>query len=186
MLLFSSRSRHTRCLCVWSSGVGSSDLRSSDRKRACGENFAGLERQFGEPGEIVERRTAGVRVRQHAAGGDPPAGDGEGAAAFGEYILRDDGDLAKHQLTAKAGRNARDEPAHPSREAIHCTRTRNRRLRNDTIACQIRPMRVDLSSQAYFRNPAAEIARLRAAGAVVEVRFPIVGTVWTTTTQELA
>jgi len=47
-------------------------------------------------------------------------------------------------------------------------------------------MRVDLSSQAYFRNPAAEIARLRAAGAVVEVRFPIVGTVWTTTTQELA
>jgi cytochrome P450 PksS len=47
-------------------------------------------------------------------------------------------------------------------------------------------MRFDLSSQAYFRNPAAEIAKLRAAGAVVEVRFPIVGTVWTTTTQELA
>jgi cytochrome P450 PksS len=47
-------------------------------------------------------------------------------------------------------------------------------------------MRFDLSSQAYFRDPAAEIARLRAAGAVVEVRFPIVGTVWTTTTQELA
>jgi cytochrome P450 len=47
-------------------------------------------------------------------------------------------------------------------------------------------MRFDLSSQAYFRNPAAEIARLRAAGAVVEVRFPIIGTVWTTTTQELA
>jgi cytochrome P450 len=47
-------------------------------------------------------------------------------------------------------------------------------------------MRVDLSSQAYFRNPAAEVARLRAAGAVVQVRFPIVGTVWTTTTQELA
>src|SRR5262249_32659154 len=105
---------------------------------------------------------------------------------FGEYILRDNGDLAKHQLMAKAGRNARDEPAHPSREAIHCTRTRNRRLRNDTIAGQIRPMRVDLSSQAYFRNPAAQIARMRAAGAVVEVRFPIVGTVWTTTTQELA
>ena len=47
-------------------------------------------------------------------------------------------------------------------------------------------MRFDLSSQAYFRNPAAGIARLRAAGAVVEVRFPIVGTVWTTTTQALA
>src|SRR5690242_9958724 len=47
-------------------------------------------------------------------------------------------------------------------------------------------MRVDLSGQAYFRNPAAEIARLRAAGAVVQVHFPIVGTVWTTTTQELA
>jgi len=47
-------------------------------------------------------------------------------------------------------------------------------------------MRFDLSSQAYFRNPAAEIAKLRAAGAVIEVRFPIVGTVWTTTTQELA
>jgi cytochrome P450 PksS len=46
--------------------------------------------------------------------------------------------------------------------------------------------RVDLSSQAYFRNPAAEIARLRAAGGVVQVRFPIVGTVWTTTTQALA
>jgi len=47
-------------------------------------------------------------------------------------------------------------------------------------------MRVDLSSQAYFRHPAAEIAKMRAAGAVVRVRFPIVGTVWTTTTQELA
>jgi cytochrome P450 PksS len=47
-------------------------------------------------------------------------------------------------------------------------------------------MRVDVSSQAYFRDPAAEIARIRAAGAVVQVHFPIVGTVWTTTTQELA
>jgi len=42
--------------------------------------------------------------------------------------------------------------------------------------------RADLSSQAYFRDPAAEIAKLRAAGGVVEVRFPLVGTVWTTTT----
>jgi cytochrome P450 len=46
--------------------------------------------------------------------------------------------------------------------------------------------RVDLSSQDYFRNPPAAIAKLRADGAVVKVRFPIVGTVWTTTTQELA
>jgi cytochrome P450 len=47
-------------------------------------------------------------------------------------------------------------------------------------------MRADFSSQAYFRNPAAEIAKLRSAGPVVEVHFPIVGTVWTTTTQEMA
>jgi cytochrome P450 len=47
-------------------------------------------------------------------------------------------------------------------------------------------MRADFSSQNYFRNPAAEIARLRSAGPVVEVRFPIVGKVWTTTTQDLA
>lgn len=47
-------------------------------------------------------------------------------------------------------------------------------------------MRVDFSSQDYFRNPAAEIARMRAAGPVLEVHFPIVGRVWTTTTQEMA
>jgi cytochrome P450 len=47
-------------------------------------------------------------------------------------------------------------------------------------------MRADFSSQSYFRNPAAEIAKLRSAGPVVEVRFPIVGRVWTTTTQDLA
>jgi len=47
-------------------------------------------------------------------------------------------------------------------------------------------MRVDMSSQAYFRDPTAEIAKLRAAGAVVQVRFPLIGTVWTTTTQDLA
>jgi cytochrome P450 len=44
----------------------------------------------------------------------------------------------------------------------------------------------DFTSQAYFRNPAVEIEKLRAAGPVVEVRFPLVGTVWTTTTQDLA
>jgi cytochrome P450 PksS len=47
-------------------------------------------------------------------------------------------------------------------------------------------MRADFSSQDYFRNPAAAIAKLRSAGPIVEVRFPIVGRVWTTTTQELA
>jgi cytochrome P450 len=47
-------------------------------------------------------------------------------------------------------------------------------------------MRADFSSQSYFRNPAAEIEKLRSAGPVVEVRFPIVGKVWTTTTQDLA
>ena len=47
-------------------------------------------------------------------------------------------------------------------------------------------MRADFSSPDYFRNPAAEIEKLRLAGPVVEVRFPIVGKVWTTTTQDLA
>jgi cytochrome P450 PksS len=44
----------------------------------------------------------------------------------------------------------------------------------------------DFTSQEFFRNPAAEIEKLRAAGPVVEVRFPLVGRVWTTTTQDLA
>jgi len=47
-------------------------------------------------------------------------------------------------------------------------------------------MRADFVSQAYFRNPAAELEKLRSAGAVLEVQFPIVGKVWTTTTQDLA
>jgi cytochrome P450 PksS len=47
-------------------------------------------------------------------------------------------------------------------------------------------MHADFSSQEYFRNPAASIAKLRAAGPVLDVHFPIVGRVWTTTTQELA
>ena len=45
---------------------------------------------------------------------------------------------------------------------------------------------MDFTSQAYFRNPAAGIEKLRAAGPVVEVKFPLVGKVWTTTTQDLA
>jgi cytochrome P450 len=47
-------------------------------------------------------------------------------------------------------------------------------------------LKTDFASPDYFRNPAAAIERLRAAGPVVEVRFPIVGRVWTTTTQALA
>jgi cytochrome P450 len=44
----------------------------------------------------------------------------------------------------------------------------------------------DFTSQEYLRNPAGAIEKLRAAGPVVEVRFPFFGTVWTTTTQDLA
>ena len=47
-------------------------------------------------------------------------------------------------------------------------------------------MRADFVSQAYFRDPAAEMAKLRSAGPVVEVKFPMIGKVWTTTTQDLA
>jgi cytochrome P450 len=47
-------------------------------------------------------------------------------------------------------------------------------------------MRADFSSQNYYRNPAVEIGKLRSAGPVVEVHFPIVGKVWTTTTQDVA
>ena len=44
----------------------------------------------------------------------------------------------------------------------------------------------DFASPDYFRNPAAAIEKLRTAGSVVEVRFPIIGKVWATTTQALA
>src|SRR5499427_3779090 len=47
-------------------------------------------------------------------------------------------------------------------------------------------MRADFSSQDYFRNPAMEIEKLRSAGPIVDVQFPIVGKIWTTTTQDLA
>lgn len=46
--------------------------------------------------------------------------------------------------------------------------------------------KADFTSQEYFRDPAATIGKLRAIGPVVEVEFPLVGTVWTTTTQDLA
>jgi cytochrome P450 len=44
----------------------------------------------------------------------------------------------------------------------------------------------DFASQEYFRNPAAAVDRLRTTGPVVEVRFPLIGKVWATTTQALA
>ncbi len=47
-------------------------------------------------------------------------------------------------------------------------------------------LQADFASQDYFRNPAAAMERLRALGPVVEVRFPIIGKVWATTTQALA
>jgi cytochrome P450 PksS len=47
-------------------------------------------------------------------------------------------------------------------------------------------LQADFASQDYFRNPAAAIEKLRTMGPVVEVRFPIIGKVWATTTQALA
>jgi cytochrome P450 len=47
-------------------------------------------------------------------------------------------------------------------------------------------LQADFASQDYFRDPSAAIEKLRAMGPVVEVHFPIVGKVWTTTTQALA
>jgi len=47
-------------------------------------------------------------------------------------------------------------------------------------------MRLDFTNQDYFRDSAARLEALRAAGPVVEVKFPIVGKVWVTTTYEAA
>jgi cytochrome P450 PksS len=47
-------------------------------------------------------------------------------------------------------------------------------------------LRFDFTSQDYLRDPAPALARLRVAGSVVEVRFPIIGRTWITTTSELA
>lgn len=45
---------------------------------------------------------------------------------------------------------------------------------------------MDFTSQEYLRDPIAGIEKLRAAGPVVEVRFPFVGRVWIVTTHALA
>src|SRR5262245_8451658 len=46
--------------------------------------------------------------------------------------------------------------------------------------------RVDFTSQHYLRDPATGLAKIRAAGPVVEVHFPIVGRTWITTPSDLA
>ena len=46
--------------------------------------------------------------------------------------------------------------------------------------------RTDFTSQDYFRDPAAGIAKLRAAGPIMQVQFPIIGKTWITTTGDLA
>jgi cytochrome P450 len=45
---------------------------------------------------------------------------------------------------------------------------------------------VDFTSEAFFRNPEAGVASLRASGPVVTTKFPIIGRVWVTTTYEAA
>src|SRR3982074_116797 len=47
-------------------------------------------------------------------------------------------------------------------------------------------LHADFASQDYFREPGAAIEQLRSSGLGVQVRFPIIGKVWTTTTQALA
>ncbi len=44
--------------------------------------------------------------------------------------------------------------------------------------------RVDFASEAFFRDPGATVARLRASGPLVATIFPITGRVWVTTTYE--
>jgi cytochrome P450 len=47
-------------------------------------------------------------------------------------------------------------------------------------------LHMDFTSQEYLRDPASGLAKLRAAGPVVQVRFPIIGKTWITTTSDLA
>src|SRR5262245_29142750 len=75
----------------------------------------------------------------------------------------------------------------PVVECLHKARAEHMSLRQQhRLQGSIMTFHADFTSQEYFRNPAAEIEKLRAAGPVVKVRFPLVGTVWTTTTQDLA
>ena len=45
---------------------------------------------------------------------------------------------------------------------------------------------LDFTSQEYLQDPTGGLAKLRAAGPVVAVRFPIVGKTWITTNADLA
>jgi len=45
---------------------------------------------------------------------------------------------------------------------------------------------VDFASEAFFRDPGAAVAALRASGPAVSAHFPMVGKVWVTTTYEAA
>jgi cytochrome P450 len=49
-----------------------------------------------------------------------------------------------------------------------------------------RMLHMDFTSQEYLRDPSASLAKLRLAGPVVEVRFPIVGKTWITSNADLA
>jgi cytochrome P450 len=73
-----------------------------------------------------------------------------------------------------------------SKREMTCQRRRNGVAGRGRLREQGLMMRADFTSQAYFRNPAAEIEKLRSAGPVVKVQFPMIGKVWTTTTQDLA
>ena len=46
-------------------------------------------------------------------------------------------------------------------------------------------LRMDFTGQDYFREPAANIEKLRQSGGVAEIRLPVIGKVWVTTTYEL-
>src|SRR3954470_3153011 len=67
--------------------------------------------------------------------------------------------------------------------ARYGTLSDNHRMRMESAGRDDLP---DLTSQDYLRNPAAGIAKLRAAGPILEVRFPIFGKTWITTTHDLA
>jgi cytochrome P450 len=67
--------------------------------------------------------------------------------------------------------------------ARYGTLSETHRMRMDSASHDDLP---DLTSQDYLRNPAAGLAKLRAAGPIVEVRFPIFGKTWITTTHDFA
>ncbi|MFK4383636.1 cytochrome P450 [Bradyrhizobium sp. USDA 223] len=45
-------------------------------------------------------------------------------------------------------------------------------------------VRLDFTSEAFFRDPPKAIAKLRMSAPVVATRFPIIGNVWITTTHD--